>query len=82
MTWLLADLCGLLEQLSSLRSVSQTESITKEWFNRHIGKLQLSVEALALLSCLIPAPRYDRVYGLGEIRIARIVARAWGIGTS
>lgn len=82
MMLLFSDICGLLEQLSPLRSAHQTEAITKEWFDQHVGKLQLSVEGLALLSCFIPARRCDRVYGLGEKRVARIVAKAWGLGIS
>jgi len=82
MMLLFSDICGLLEQLSSFPSAYQTEAITKEWFGQHVGHLQLSTESLALLSCVMPARRYDRVYGLGERRIARIAAKAKEIGTS
>ncbi|KAK5956428.1 hypothetical protein OHC33_003005 [Knufia fluminis] len=79
---LFSDICDPLEQLSSFPSAYQTEAITKEWFGRHVDRLQLSTESLALLSCVMPARRYDRVYGLGEKRIARIAAKAKEIGTS
>ncbi|KAK5069417.1 hypothetical protein LTR51_008667 [Lithohypha guttulata] len=54
----------------------------KRWFELHVSSIEHRGHALALLSCLLPYKRRDRVYGRGEKQLTAIVARAWGIGTS
>ncbi|KAK5093738.1 hypothetical protein LTS08_008851 [Lithohypha guttulata] len=74
--------CLLWKQLSSPDGVSEVDQIMQQWFEQHVSSLKQEDHALALLSCLLPRKRYDRVYGLGEKQITAIVVRAWGIGSS
>ncbi|KAK5308790.1 hypothetical protein LTR70_010801, partial [Exophiala xenobiotica] len=77
-----STICLLWKQLSSLDGVSEADQIMQQWFEQHVSTLKQEDHALALLSCLLPCKRYDRVYGLGERQITAIVVRAWGIGVS
>ncbi|KAK5936458.1 hypothetical protein PMZ80_011302 [Knufia obscura] len=77
-----STICLLWEQLSSPDGVSEADQIMQQWFEQHVSSLKQEDHALALLSCLLPCKRYDRIYGLGEKQITAIVVRAWGIGSS
>ncbi|KAK5069354.1 hypothetical protein LTR51_008604 [Lithohypha guttulata] len=74
--------CLVWEQLSSADGSKHAKAILKQWFELHVGRIEQKDHALALLSCMLPHKRYDRVYGLGERQVTAIVVRAWGIGTS
>ncbi|KAK5936570.1 hypothetical protein PMZ80_011168 [Knufia obscura] len=77
-----STICLLWKQLSSPDGVREADRIMQQWFEQHFSSLKQEDHALALLSCLLPCKRYDRVYGLGEKQITAIVVRAWGIGSS
>jgi hypothetical protein len=52
-------------------------------FQRHsLDTRQHGLSALALLSCLFPYKRPDRVYGLREKKLISIIAYAWELGYS
>ena len=82
MSLLFSALCLLWEQLSLPDRANEAEGITKQWFEQHVSSVELGDHAVALVSCLLPCQRYDRVYGLGEKQVTAIVVRACGIGTS
>jgi DNA ligase-4 len=76
-------LCELWEQLSSTRKTNNSAALVREWFERQAPNIiQQGRSALALLSCLFPHRRPDRVYGLRERRLTDITVRAWGLGSS
>lgn len=59
------DICQLFEQLSSLRDLESRELSVQQWFEQHQSHIRRrGPPALALLSCLFPEKRADRVYAL------------------
>ena len=79
-----AYLCDLLEQVSdSLRGGPKvSQRLIKEWFQQHHRLVNHGdTDKCALLSCLLPELRTDRVYGIKEATLTKIVARAWGLGS-
>jgi DNA ligase-4 len=84
-------LCNLLEGLeSNALSSSSIDRIQERdthaiitWFNKHNAIIpRRGLEAIALLSCLFPERRPDRVFGLQERWLEGIIQRAQGIGSS
>ena len=67
----------LFEQLSSSRKPHKHNKVTETWFQQHGSDIpRQGSGALALLSCLFPEKRPDRVYGLREGRLEGIVVKA------
>jgi hypothetical protein len=74
-------LCELWEQLSSTRKINNSDAFIRVWFERQAPNIiQQGRSAVALLSCLFPHRRPDRVYGLRERKLTDITVRAWGTG--
>ena len=75
------DVCQLFEQLSSSRDLQGRERSLHEWFERHNSAIgRRGASALALLSCLFPEKRADRVYGLRPEQLECIVTKAACLG--
>ena len=74
-------ICDLFEQLSPSRKPDERDRIIQLWFHRHNPQiLRQGSGALALLSCLFPEKRADRVYGLREVKLEGIIVKAAGLG--
>ena len=59
------------------------DGIVRLWFEEHAQYIRhRGPSALALLSCLFPEKRADRVYGLREKKLTRLVMDVWGVGSS
>ncbi len=84
-------LCELLQDLEKNRlkkATAETQSANPDaqvivaWFNRHHAQIPRHGEAaIAVLSCLFPERRPDRVYSLQRKRLASIFGRSLGLGT-
>ncbi|KAL9093641.1 MAG: hypothetical protein Q9159_000170 [Coniocarpon cinnabarinum] len=82
-------ICDLFERLERVETADaahhakiQTDkhqSIIQYWFRDH---RTLITDYEALLSCLLPAQRVDRVYGMGRSRVSRAFADCLGLGAS
>lgn len=65
----------LFENLSSSTSQGLREKTIQAWFQHHDAAIDRKEPGgLALLSCLLPEKRADRVYGLSRARLEDIVA--------
>lgn len=78
--------CDLLESLESdlkrKRQGKGSTQVVKDWFgNRQEGIHRQDVDAVALLSTLLPERRTDRVFSIREKRLESIVASACGLGS-
>lgn len=78
--------CDLLERLESdlkrKRQGKGSAQIVKDWFGDHQeGIHRQDVDAVALLSTLLPERRTDRVFSIREKRLGSIVASACGLGS-
>jgi hypothetical protein len=66
--------CQLLENLSSLTSQRLSKTTIQAWFQQHDAAIdRTGPGGLALLSCLLPEKKADRVYGLSRARLEDIV---------
>ena len=75
-----AAVCELWEQLSCARKTKYAEAAVLEWFERHGPSIpRQRPGGLAVLSCLFPHKRPDRVYGLREKKLTGITVKAWGL---
>jgi DNA ligase-4 len=75
--------CELFEQLAGARAKGEDAAIAlvKSWVQEHDEAIpREGPQALALLSCLLPARRADRVCGLREGRLRTTVQNAQGLG--
>jgi hypothetical protein len=69
--------CQLLENLSSSTSQHLSETAIQAWFQQHDAAIdRKGPGGLALLSCLLPEKRADRIYGLSRARLEGIVAQS------
>jgi DNA ligase 4 len=83
MTLLFMALCKLWEELSHASNAEDRNRLVQRWFQRHNLDIQRrGPSALALLSCLFPHKRPDRVYGWREKKLISIIVHAWGLGSS
>ena len=81
MTLPFVAVCELWERLSCARKTKDAEAAVREWFERHGPNItRQGPGGLALLSCLFPHKRPDRVYGLREKKLTGIKMKAWGLG--
>jgi DNA ligase 4 len=66
------------------RKASELQAATESWFKSHRNKLDVleTKEAVALLSCLLPERRTDRVYCMQAATLCRILARGLSLGAS
>ncbi|KAL1959940.1 hypothetical protein VTO42DRAFT_608 [Malbranchea cinnamomea] len=84
--------CDLLSQLESNRVLKAASGARKidpdtytvtRWFDRHQKQIHDgSTDRLALLSCLFPEKRVDRVYGLREPSLVKVIGRCLLLGAS
>ncbi|CAG8107833.1 unnamed protein product [Penicillium olsonii] len=87
-----ALLCDLLENLENGRRSSVSTAARKaipdiqpvaQWFARHERVIQDSgTDRVALLSCIFPEKRTDRVYWLGANLLSKVIGRCLGLGSS
>ncbi|KAJ5381950.1 uncharacterized protein N7496_004378 [Penicillium cataractarum] len=81
-------LCDLLSSLEDNRiaKVTATDKDTRligQWFSRHERHIyHPETDRLALLSCMFPERRPDRVYWLQATSLARVIGRCLGLGSS
>ncbi|KAL4944648.1 hypothetical protein BDV06DRAFT_220053 [Aspergillus oleicola] len=85
-------LCDLLSSLEDNRVLKAATEARKQspdvrtvtqWFARHGKKIRdLDTDQLALLSCMFPEKRTDRVYGLQDPSLARVIGRCLLLGSS
>lgn len=80
-----SDVCQLFEELASL-SVNQAvkrENVVRRWFRQHESNFPGRGPAvLALMSCLFPEKRPERVYGFRERRLEAVIVKTLGLGRS
>ncbi|KAJ5191874.1 uncharacterized protein N7498_010859 [Penicillium cinerascens] len=84
-------LCDLLSSLED-NTVARATAVKKDtvdirtigqWFARHDRHIHhADTDRLALLSCMFPERRIDRVYWLQATSLARVIARCLGLGSS
>jgi DNA ligase N terminus len=75
--------CALFERLQQSYPGNQLtrDAIVRTWFREHDSNLpRRGTGGIALLSCVFPEWRPDRVFGLREKRLERIVVKALGLG--
>ena len=87
-----SHVCDLLSQLDSNRILKATTAAKKidpdtatviNWFKRHSKHIHDGkTDRLAFLSCLFPQKRPDRVYGLREPSLVKVVGRCLLLGAS
>lgn len=80
-------LCDLLSDLDDHRLAVNKDGpdtrIIRQWFARHDRHIHnANTDRLALLSCMFPEKRTDRVYWLQATSLARVTARCLGLGSS
>lgn len=84
-------LCDLLSSLEDNRVAKASEAnkdapdirSISQWFCRHDKHIHHpETDGLALLSCLFPERRPDRVYWLQATSLARLIGRCLGLGSS
>jgi hypothetical protein len=75
------DICQLFEQLLSLRDLESRELSVQQWFEQHRNHIRRrGPPALALLSCLFPEKRADRVSALRTQQLEHMVTKAACLG--
>lgn len=85
-------LCDLLASLDENRTVKATTAARKDrpdsrtiaqWFANNGRRIHCAeTDRLALLSCMFPEKRIDRVYWLQATSLARVIGRCLGLGSS
>ncbi|KAL4978899.1 hypothetical protein BDW66DRAFT_164159 [Aspergillus desertorum] len=85
----LCDLLSSLEANKILKAATEHRNrnpdvrTVTQWFARHDKKLRSSdTDLLALLSCMFPEKRSDRVYWLKDTNLARVIGRCLLLGVS
>ncbi|KAL4904436.1 hypothetical protein BDW74DRAFT_185689 [Aspergillus multicolor] len=85
----LCDLLSSLEDNRILKAATENRNrnpdvrTVTQWFARHDKKLRdRETDRLALLSCMFPEKRTDRVYWLKDTNLARVIGRCLLLGLS
>ncbi|RDW92822.1 ATP dependent DNA ligase domain protein [Aspergillus mulundensis] len=85
----LCDLLSSLEDNRILKAATENRNrnpdarTVTQWFVRHDKKLRdRETDRLALLSCMFPEKRTDRVYWLKDANLARVIGRCLLLGLS
>lgn len=87
-----AYVCDLLQRLEDLETadppllltqkVHQQQETLHGWFRAHRRAIDAyATDRAALLSALLPERRTDRVYGLQELSLSRVLGRCLGLGS-
>jgi len=77
------NICQLFEELVSLSGHQHLlcDRAVWAWFSKHELNLpDRGPAGLALMSCLLPEKRADRVYGFQEKRLEPVIVKALGLG--
>ncbi|KAJ5641940.1 hypothetical protein N7490_005940 [Penicillium lividum] len=84
--------CDLLSSLEANRTTKAASTVKKDepdfqtiarWFARHYRHISHpDTDRLALLSCMFPERRPDRVYWLQATSLTRVIGRCLGLGSS
>lgn len=84
--------CDLLEELDQIRChdppflpkdvTARSHVAITRWFNQHRLRIESVKVGVALLSTLLPETRTDRVYGLRENVLEKIIGRALALPQS
>ncbi|KAJ5669866.1 hypothetical protein N7462_010936 [Penicillium macrosclerotiorum] len=86
-----SHLCDLLASLEDNRTAKAASTrkdvpdirVIAQWFVRHDRNIHSpDTDMLALLSCMFPERRPDRVYWLQATSLARVIGRCLGLGSS
>lgn len=88
-----AFLCDLLSSLEESRLAKANLTVKKDeksdfqtiakWFTRHENQINHpDTNRLALLSCIFPEKRTDRVFWLQATSLTRVIGRSLGLGSS
>ncbi|CAI7601087.1 unnamed protein product [Penicillium glandicola] len=85
-------LCDLLSNLddsktakacTSTRNQNPDIKTVAQWFSRHERIINhADTDRVALLSCMFPEKRTDRVYWLQAMQLSRVIGRCLGLGSS
>ncbi|KAJ5181285.1 Nucleic acid-binding OB-fold [Penicillium cf. griseofulvum] len=85
-------LCDLLSNLDDNKTAKACTAARNEnpdirtvaqWFSRHERTIHdVGTDRAALLSCMFPEKRTDRVYWLQAMQLSRIIGRCLGLGSS
>ncbi|KAH8430677.1 ATP dependent DNA ligase domain protein [Aspergillus melleus] len=85
----LCDLLSSLENNRILKAATHSRStdpdarIVSLWFRQHAKRLRKAdTDQLAVLSCLFPEKRTDRVYMLQDVSLSRVIGRCLLLGSS
>jgi DNA ligase N terminus len=76
-------ICELFEQLAKAHAKGgdAATALVQTWFREHDDAIpRIGPQAIALLSCLLPARRTDRVCGYRDARLRTTVQNAQGLG--
>ncbi|KAJ5365938.1 hypothetical protein N7517_008824 [Penicillium concentricum] len=85
-------LCDLLSNLDDSKTAKACTAARNDnpdiktvalWFSRHERTIQhAETDRVALLSCMFPEKRTDRVYWLQALQLSRVIGRCLGLGSS
>ncbi|KAJ5958072.1 uncharacterized protein N7479_005222 [Penicillium vulpinum] len=85
-------LCDLLSSLDDSKTAKASTAARNEnpdirtvtqWFSRHERTIHYAeTDRVALLSCMFPEKRTDRVYWLQATQLSRVIGRCLGLGSS
>ncbi|KAL2842414.1 hypothetical protein BJY01DRAFT_264517 [Aspergillus pseudoustus] len=77
------EVARILKASTHARNRSPDVRVIEEWFIRHGKRIRgPDTDQLALLSCMFPVKRTDRVYWLQDTSLARIIGRCLLLGSS
>ncbi|CAG7946693.1 unnamed protein product [Penicillium nalgiovense] len=86
------SLCDLLTSLDDSRTAKASTAAKNDnpdirtvaqWFSRHERTIHnANTDRVALLSCMFPEKRMDRVYWLQATQLSRVIGRCLGLGSS
>ncbi|KAJ5197580.1 hypothetical protein N7449_008059 [Penicillium cf. viridicatum] len=85
-------LCDLLSNLDDSKTAKASTAARNQnpdirtvalWFSRHEQTIHhAETDRVALLSCMFPEKRTDRVYWLQAMQLSRVIGRCLGLGSS
>ncbi|KGO40456.1 DNA ligase, ATP-dependent, N-terminal [Penicillium expansum] len=85
-------LCDLLSNLDDSKTAKASTAARNQnpdirtvaqWFSRHERTIHhVDTDRVALLSCMFPEKRTDRVYWLQVMQLSRVIGRCLGLGSS
>ncbi|CAI7629151.1 unnamed protein product [Penicillium crustosum] len=85
-------LCDLLSKLDDCKTAKASTAARNQnpdirtvaqWFSRHERTIHhAETDKVALLSCMFPEKRTDRVYWLRAMQLSRVIGRCLGLGSS